>query len=89
MNADLFDFTCGSCEHYIERDGEQQGSCYRYPPTPLPISMQPQSRVVTPEGDAVTPVTGNVAIGAMYPPVNRATLACGEYETSVEEKDTD
>lgn len=78
---DLFDVTCASCEHYIERDGEQQGSCYRFPPTPLPISMQPQqSRVLTPEGDQVTPVTGNVAVGAMYPPVNRRTLACGEYE---------
>lgn len=87
MNEDLFDPTCGSCEHYIERDGEQQGSCYRYPPTPLPISMQPQSRVVAPDGEQVTPVAGNVAIGAMYPPVNRQSIACGEFEKAPENDD--
>ena len=89
MNEDLFDPTCGSCEHYMERSGEQQGSCYRYPPVPLPISMQPAqpSRVLTPEGDQVTPVTGNVAVGAMYPPVNRTTIACGEYDKAEDDDD--
>ncbi len=76
---DLFDDTCGGCVHYMERKGQQSGSCYRYPPTPLPISMQAQSRVVTPD-DGAAAMTGNVAVGAMYPPVNRQTIACGEFE---------
>lgn len=87
MTADLFNPTCGSCEHYIEHAKEQgSGSCYRYPPTPLPIAVQPQQNIVTPE--PVTQVTGNVAVGAMYPPVKRETIACGEYE-QIEDNDSD
>ena len=60
---DLFDDTCGGCVHYMEREGEQSGSCYRYPPTPLPISMQPQGRVIAERGGepgGLAPIIGEV-----------------------------
>ena len=90
MNRDSDDEgfeTCASCTHFVELD-KGHGSCYRYPPVPLPITVTQSARVVVPDGEPQDALGGNVALGAMYPPVNRDTLSCGEHETT-EEADAD
>lgn len=78
VNGDGFD-TCASCTHFVELE-KGHGSCYRYPPVPLPIQVTQSARVVVPDDQAPPALGGNVALGAMYPPVNRDTLSCGEHE---------
>lgn len=81
--ADLFTFTCDGCIHYQGQPDSEQGTCWRYPPTPIPVMQPPpQITIATPEGAAPPgPGFGVVSVRA---PVTASTPACGEYETPEE-----
>ena len=82
--TDLFDATCGTCESFHgPGEGEAWGTCWRYPPVPVSIPVQPpQNAIARPVGGqgGQGGVTGGVMTFPVRPPVQGDTLACGEYD---------
>ena len=91
MTDDLFDETCGGCFYFHSvppsdppvEGAENQGTCWRYPPTPLSIPVPAQSPIATPKGahGAAQAVSQGIMTVPVRPPVQRDTLACGEWES--------
>lgn len=78
---DLFDETCGTCVHFQGAKDAAQGSCMRYPPTPVPVMQAPQGQVMTP--DKRQPQ--GFGVMSVRAPVTADTPACGEHETPEDE----
>lgn len=79
----MFDDTCGTCVHYQGAQDAAQGSCMRYPPTPVPI-MQPQAPAVLTAGNQGQQPQG-FGVMSVRAPVTADTPACGEHETPEDE----
>ncbi|NIT36957.1 MAG: hypothetical protein GTN49_10750 [candidate division Zixibacteria bacterium] len=91
MTDDFFDETCGGCLWFKLNPpqdppvagGASQGTCWRYPPTPLSIPVPAASGAIqVPKGreGAAQGASQGIMTLPVRAPVARETLACGEWE---------
>lgn len=82
---DLFTPTCGGCVHYQGEQDGAQGTCWRFPPTPVPV-MQPQPATIA-LPDKRAPQGPGFGVVSVRAPVMVDTPACGEFETPEDDDD--